>query len=179
MAEAKTAADGRFNPGWSRKFLLGKTPLKPDYHDVHGLSATMSANAQMFKVSGHGLTTVTFAGTDVCTQANRLFMYFPLAGPGGRLGVHPVALKGRLPVQIPALAVGAIIVDFELDPFDETKVYIASDDSKIRVFSSAREGFEGDRSDSSSVLSGKFRFRRVFGALAHFVLRRPQDGPNH
>lgn len=39
-----------FNPGWSRKFLKGKTPLKPDYHDVHGLSATLGADVQMLKV---------------------------------------------------------------------------------------------------------------------------------
>lgn len=89
------------------------------------------------------------------SQANRLFMYFPLAGPGGRLGVHPVAAKGRLPTQIPSLAVGATIVDFELDPFDETRVFIASDDSKIRVFASPREGFEGDRGDALMVLSGE------------------------
>lgn len=40
----------RFNPGWSRSFLLGKTPLKPDYFDVHDLSVTMSADVELLKV---------------------------------------------------------------------------------------------------------------------------------
>lgn len=40
-----------FNPSWSRKFLTGKTPLNPDYQDMHGLSATMGADVQMLKVN--------------------------------------------------------------------------------------------------------------------------------
>lgn len=40
-----------FNPRWSRKFLIGKTPLKPDYSGLHSLSATMSAGCEMLKVS--------------------------------------------------------------------------------------------------------------------------------
>lgn len=39
------------NPSWSRKFLAGKTSLKPDYYDLHGLSTTMGADVQMIKVS--------------------------------------------------------------------------------------------------------------------------------
>jgi coronin-7 len=42
---------GPFNPSWSRKFLTGKTPLKPDYYDLHGLSTTMGADVQLIKVS--------------------------------------------------------------------------------------------------------------------------------
>ncbi|KAM0787874.1 hypothetical protein ACM66B_003925 [Microbotryomycetes sp. NB124-2] len=119
---------------WSRKFLEGKTPLRPDYHDVHGLSSTMSPDVQMFK-------------------ANRSFFLFPLAGPGGRLGVHAVSAKGRLPTNIPALVCGATIVSFELDPFDEQRVFVACDDSKVRVFELPQDGFEGDLDGATSVLS--------------------------
>lgn len=47
---APAPSTGPYNPTWSRKFLLGRTPLKPDYHDVHGLSATMSADVGLLKV---------------------------------------------------------------------------------------------------------------------------------
>ncbi|KAK4705031.1 coronin-7, partial [Phenoliferia sp. Uapishka_3] len=123
-----------FNPGWSRKFLAGKTALKPDYHDVHGLATSMGADTQMLK-------------------ANQLYFFFPLAGAGGRLGVHPVAAKGRLPTLIPSLVCGAGIVDFELDPFDPRRVFVASDDSKIRVFRIPEEGLEADHCEVELTLS--------------------------
>ncbi|GAA5860495.1 hypothetical protein JCM1840_000276 [Sporobolomyces johnsonii] len=109
------SAKESFNPGWSRKFLAGKTPLKPDYFDVHDLSVTMSADVQLLK-------------------ANWMYLFFPLGGPGGRLAVHPLASKGRFPTHIPALVCGASIVNFEIDPFDPTRVFIACDDDAIRIF---------------------------------------------
>ncbi|KAK4053254.1 hypothetical protein OIO90_004028 [Microbotryomycetes sp. JL221] len=116
----------RYNSAWSRKFLAGKTPLKPDYHDVHGLSATMSPDVEMFK-------------------ANRLYFFFPLGGPGGRLAVHAVAARGRLPADIPALVCGATIMSFELDPFVQSRVFVACDDSKVRMFELPTSGNpEGD-----------------------------------
>lgn len=39
-----------FNPKWSRHFLAGKTPLKPDYFDVHDVSSTMSNDVQLLQV---------------------------------------------------------------------------------------------------------------------------------
>ncbi|KAK4048001.1 hypothetical protein OIV83_005035 [Microbotryomycetes sp. JL201] len=135
---------------WSRKFLEGKTPLKPDYHDVHGLSSTMSPDAPMFK-------------------ANRSFFFFPLAGPGGRLGVHPVAAKGRLPTNIPALVCGATIVNFELDPFNEHRVFVGCDDSKVRVFEGSQNGFEGDTDSATLLLTGKHdtKMDRINALLPH------------
>ena len=41
-----------FNPKWSRHFLAGKTPLKPDYFDVHDVSSTMSNDVQLLQVRG-------------------------------------------------------------------------------------------------------------------------------
>ncbi|KAL8287521.1 hypothetical protein RQP46_003379 [Phenoliferia psychrophenolica] len=133
-ASPPAAAGATFNAGWSRKTLIGKTALKPDYHDVHGLSASMGADTQMLK-------------------ANHLHFFFPLAGAGGRLGVHPLAAKGRLPTLIPSLVCGAGIVDFELDPFDPLRVFVASDDSKIRVFVLPKEGLEADFGETVMTLS--------------------------
>lgn len=81
-------------------------------------------------------------------------MFFPLSGAGGRLAVHPVASTGRLPTSIPSLVCGANIVDFELDPFDCTRVAVASDDSKIRVFKVPVGGLETDSDDVLETLHG-------------------------
>ncbi|SGY44572.1 BQ5605_C001g00176 [Microbotryum silenes-dioicae] len=121
------------NVKWSRAYLLGKTPMKPTYHDVHGLNATVSADTQMLK-------------------ANSLYMFFPLSGAGGRLGVHPLATSGRLPTNMPSLVCGAPIISFELDPFDPRRVFIASDDSKIRVFELPECGLEADCGEIATVL---------------------------
>ncbi|GAA6016484.1 hypothetical protein JCM11491_002336 [Sporobolomyces phaffii] len=133
QASTSSSTKAPFNPGWSRNFLLGKTPLKPDYYDVHDLSVTMSADVELLK-------------------ANSQFFFFPLAGPGGRLAVHPVAAKGRLPVHIPGLVSGSTIVNFELDPFDPTKVFVACDDDAVRVFNVPAGGIEGDYSQVATVL---------------------------
>ncbi|GAA5824139.1 hypothetical protein JCM11251_001537 [Rhodosporidiobolus azoricus] len=110
-----------FNPGWSRKFLTGKTSLKPDYFDVKDLSATMGNDVQLLK-------------------ATSLYLLYPLSGPGGRIAVHPLSQKGRLPTHPPALQSGATVVDFEVDPFLPTRVFVAGDDGAVRVFELPGEG---------------------------------------
>ncbi|GAA5824548.1 hypothetical protein JCM5353_007239 [Sporobolomyces roseus] len=132
-ATSNGSSQAPFNPGWSRNFLLGKTPLKPDYYDVHDLSVTMSADVELLK-------------------ANSRAFFFPLSGPGGRLAVHPLASKGRLPVHIPALVCGSNIVNFELDPFDSSKVFVACDDDAVRAFKVPEEGIEEDHSEVAVTL---------------------------
>lgn len=39
------------HPHWSRSFLAGKTALKPDYDDLHGVAMTMNAAVQLLKVT--------------------------------------------------------------------------------------------------------------------------------
>lgn len=126
---------------WSRSFLAGKTHLKPDYEDVHNISNTTSASVQLLK-------------------ANMKYLFYPLSGPGGRLAYHQVEKKGRLPVHIQCITSGHDIVDFALDPFEESRVFIAGSDGKIRVFQ-VKEGSSGegeDLSEASAVLDGKFLF---------------------
>lgn len=123
---------------WSRSFLAGKTHLKPEYEDVHNISNTIRASVQLLK-------------------ANMKYLFYPLSGPGGRLGYHPVEKKGRLPVQIPCITSGHDIVDFDLDPFKDEKVFIAGSDGKIRVFEVKEEGESTDQllSEASINLDGK------------------------
>ncbi|GAA5851099.1 hypothetical protein JCM8547_004132 [Rhodosporidiobolus lusitaniae] len=112
---ASSHSKGPFNTGWSRKYLTGKTPLKPDYFDVKDLSATTGNDVQLLK-------------------ATPLYLFYPLSGPGGRLAVHPVTRKRRLPFPPRGLQNGATIVEFATSPFNPRKVFIAGDDGVVKVF---------------------------------------------
>lgn len=92
-------------------------------------------------------------------QASPLYFFFPLSGPGGRLAVHPISAVGRLPTLIPALVSGATVVEFELDPFDPTRVFVAADDSRVRVFElpSDGKGLAEDTTEVVKVLEGALR----------------------
>ncbi|GAA5978078.1 hypothetical protein JCM11641_006621 [Rhodosporidiobolus odoratus] len=151
LASPKAPSPGEpFNPGWSRKFLTGKTPLKPDYFDIKDLSATTSAEVVLLK-------------------ATPTYLLYPLSGPGGRLAIHPLSRKGRLPTHPPALQTGATVVDFELDPFGGEKVFVAGDDGNVRVFELPKEVGEGWEEEVNG-LNGKVlsdpRMDRI-NALAH------------
>jgi coronin-7 len=120
---------------WSRTFLGGKTALKPEYDDVHGVATTMGAAVQLLK-------------------SNTEYLFYPMSGPGGRLAVHALSDKGRLPTHPPTLACGSDIVDFVLDPFDARTVYIACSDAKIRIFN-VPDTLDGDFGEPNAVLGGK------------------------
>ncbi|BGP70329.1 hypothetical protein NBRC10513v2_003688 [Rhodotorula toruloides] len=115
IRSSATLGDSMKPDAWSRKFLAGKTSLKPDYFDVHDLSSTMGNDVQLLKASS-------------------LYFFYPLAGPGGRLAFHPLARKGRLPVHPSCVSIGGTITDFAVDPFDSNRLFVAGDDSSIRVF---------------------------------------------
>jgi coronin-7 len=85
-------------------------------------------------------------------KASDEYFFYPLAGPGGRLAVHSVAQKGRLPTHAPSLACGSDIVDFAFDPFDGKRVYIACADAKIRTFY-VPERLEGDYGEAAESLN--------------------------
>lgn len=103
------------NTRWSRRFLAGNSPAIPDYQNLSGLDTGTSPDARML-------------------VANSRFLLFPMSGPGGRLGVHPISSKGRMPTLIPCLAGPSRLVDFALDPFDEHHAVTASEDGKLRVW---------------------------------------------
>lgn len=121
---------------WSRSFLAGKTHLKPEYEDVHNISNTTSASVQLLK-------------------ANMKYFFYPLSGPGGRLGYHPIEQKGRLPVKIPCITSGHDIVDFALDPFNEDRVFVAGSDGQVRVFEVKKTSEGEGQTKATVVLDGK------------------------
>lgn len=136
LSRSATQASASDAPArWSRKFLSGKTPLKTDYDDLHNLSSTFSPDRSLIR-------------------ASKTFFFFPLGGPGGRLGMHKVADKQRLPFAVPHLTSGATIVDFAADPFDDSKVFVAADDGKIRAFELPRGDLDLEGSEPVLVLEG-------------------------
>ncbi|GJN89289.1 hypothetical protein Rhopal_002269-T1 [Rhodotorula paludigena] len=141
-----------FNPGWSRKFLAGTTPLKPEFYDVHDLSSTMGNDVQLLK-------------------ASPTYLFYPLAGPGGRIAYHPLSRPGRLPVHPSTLAIGGTVVEFAVDPFDGgSRAFVAGDDGAVRVFELPREtqGWtEGEeRNEAARVLTDP-KMDRISELLPH------------
>ncbi|PWN51165.1 DUF1900-domain-containing protein [Violaceomyces palustris] len=102
-------------PPWSRRFLAGNTPLQAAYQNLTNIDVGMAPDSRMI-------------------VANSKYLLFPLAGPGGRLGVHPVSELGRMPTLIPCFSAPSKLVDFAVDPFDERRVVTAHDDGSLRVW---------------------------------------------
>lgn len=119
---------------WSRKFVNGQTSLRADYEDLRNLSSTFPPDREMIK----------------CTSS---FFLVPIGGPGGKLGVHFLAQKGRLPTQLSALINGSNISAFEVDQLDPQRVYIAGEDGKVKIFRVPEAQWEEDLSDAELVLS--------------------------
>jgi hypothetical protein len=127
-----------FNPGWSRKFLAGKSPLIPSYDQIPSLS-TLHQDSQIL-------------------AATPDLVFFPVQGPGGRIGVHPLKKKGRMQVGGEGYLSGGVeITDFAVEPFKRergTRVALAGEDGVIRVWSVGENGVEGS-TEPEHVLKGE------------------------
>ncbi|RLU25079.1 hypothetical protein DMN91_003171, partial [Ooceraea biroi] len=65
----------------------------------------------------------------------------PLSGPGGKIAVLELKKTGRLPDGVmPALVHGAIVMDFQWDPFDNQRLAVACDDGMIRLWEIPESG---------------------------------------
>lgn len=116
-----------FNPGWSRKFLAAKSPLIPSYDQIPSLS-TLHQDSQILAATPN-------------------LVFFPLQGPGGRIGVHSLKKKGRMPVGGEGYLSGGVeVTDFAVEPFTReqgTRVASAGEDGVVRVWSVGNDGTEG------------------------------------
>lgn len=130
-----SAAKDRYNPGWSRKYMAGKSPLKPTYDQVPSL-ATLHQDSLVLRVTPH-------------------LALFPIQGPGGRLCVHPLSKKGRIPVGgVGYLSGGVGIADFDADPFGDL-VVLAGEDGVLRGWNVGPEGIEGAGPEPAKVVRGE------------------------
>ncbi|OCF72031.1 actin cross-linking [Kwoniella mangroviensis CBS 8886] len=132
---AQIQTSERFNPNWSRKFLAGKSPLIPTYDSLPSLSS-LHQDSKILKAHAH-------------------LAFFPIQGTGGRLNVHPLARKGRLPVGGEGyLSAGVEIVDFDVE-LGGDRVVIAGEDGVVRVWKVGKEGVNGVGPEPEQFLKGK------------------------
>lgn len=139
-AEESGKPEPRYNPNWSRKFLTGKSPLNPTYDQIPPLS-TLHQDSSIFK------TTPRLA-------------FFPIQGPGGRIGVHPLAKKGRMVVGGEGyLSGGTEVADFAVDPFargdGSARIVLAGEDGVIRAWSVGKDGVKGAGPEPDLVIKGE------------------------
>lgn len=124
--EKPTSVDKpRYNPSWSRKFMGARSPLNPTYDQLPSI-ATLHQDSCVLHIT------------------NRLAL-FPIQGPGGRVCVHPLAQKGRVPDGGKGfLSGGAGLTDFAaFSGADEDTVVLAGDDGALRVWKVGKDGIEG------------------------------------
>ena len=137
-----TPSSKPFNPGWSRKFLAGKSPLIPSYDQIPSLS-TLHQDSQIL-------------------AATPDLVFFPIQGPGGRIGVHPLKKKGRMQVGGEGYLSGGVeVTDFAVEPFKRdqgVRIALAGEDGIIRVWSIDENGVNGTM-EPGHVLKGEFGLR--------------------
>ncbi|KDN38864.1 DUF1900-domain-containing protein [Tilletiaria anomala UBC 951] len=102
-------------PHWSRRFLAGSTPLIPAHQNLSAFDTTISPDKRAFDV-------------------NCLYLFYPVSSPGGRIGFHPLAAQGRMPLSPPSIRCNSKFIDFALDPFNPLCLLTASDDGKVRIW---------------------------------------------
>ena len=131
-----------YNPNYSRKFLSGKAPLNPAYDSLPPIS-TLHPDSLLLHFSEH-------------------LLFFPVQGPGGRLGVHPLSKKGRMVTGGEGyLTSGSEIVCYAVDPFTgqngagDSRVAVACEDDVIRVWTVGKEGISGAGPDPATVIKGE------------------------
>ena len=97
----------------------------------------------------------------------------PLAGSGGLIAVFEMSNPSRLPdTGVPALQNGCAVMDFVWDPFDNSRLCVACDDAKIRVWQIPAGGLQETLTDCQGIIpahSEKIYFIR-FHPLAKDVL---------
>lgn len=124
----------RYNPGWSRKFLAGKTPLIPTYDAVPPLSS-LHQDSIIFKINAN-------------------LAFFPVQGPGGRLGVHPLKKKGRMVNGGEGYLSGGVeIADVDIEPFGQ-RVAIAGEDGLVRIWTVGEDGIQGVGPEAEQIIKG-------------------------
>lgn len=133
---AAAPSGDRYNPGWSRKYVAGKSPLNPTYDQVPAV-VTLHQDSVVLRTTPH-------------------LALFPIQGPGGRICVHPLSKKGRLPVGgVGYLSGGVGLADFAADPFG-SGVVLAGEDGVLRVWSVGPEGVEGPGPEPEKTVRGEW-----------------------
>ncbi|XP_069131157.1 coronin-7-like [Argopecten irradians] len=149
---AKVFSTGRLS---KYKYLKGRIEHK-DYHivNIRKLSTTIPGESDMF-------------------AANRTRCVVPIEGSGGLLQVHELSNPGRLEDSgLPVLQHKSKVTDYVWDPFDDSRLVVACDDTKIWVWNIPEGGLKETLTEASQYLQGhmeKIYFVR-FHPLAKDIL---------
>ena len=124
-------------PRWSRNFLSGSSPLLPAYDNLSCLSTSHPPDSLLL-------------------QATDRYIFFPISGAGGRIAVHPVENKGRLPLQadFPCVSNGSEVVDFVVEEGESARLVTAGEDGVVKVWV-IPEGLEGSLSEPELTIHRK------------------------
>eukprot|EP01137_Pigoraptor_chileana_P029063 Opistho-2@13765 len=87
-------------------------------------------------------------------EANSKYVAIPLSGPGGQVCVLPLAPNPRVGNSPPVLQNGSAVLDFALDPFDDSVVVVACEDSSLRVWRIPEGGLKETISEPILRISG-------------------------
>lgn len=151
-----------FNPTWSRKFLSAKSPLHPTYDQIPS-PATLHQDSLVLK----------------CTPT---LAFFPVQGPGGRLGAHPLKRKGRVVLGGEGhLSGGMELADFAVEMFsgrDGSRVALAGDDGVIRLWRIGEDGIQGAGPEPEAVLKGMFSIVDSCSRMQAMVSTRLLNSPS-
>jgi WD40 repeat protein len=108
--------------------------LNPTYDSIPALSS-LHQDSHIFKVTAN-------------------LAFFPVQGPGGRLGVHPLKKKGRMATGGEGYLSGGVeIADFDIEPFGN-RVAIGGEDGIIRIWSVGEDGIRGVGPEAEQVVKG-------------------------
>ena len=98
------------------KHLKGDVIIKGRMENLKNLSRTVPAESDFF-------------------HANAERVAVPLTGPGGKIAVFETRKTGRIPDGVtPVLINGCNVMDFGFDPFDGSRLAVACDDGRVRVW---------------------------------------------
>ncbi len=114
-AAAKAPLSSSERPHWSRRFLAGSTPLIAAHQNLSALDTSTSPDARAFEVTPS-------------------YLFYPVAGPGGRIGFHPLAAHGRMPLSPPSIRSTSRFIEFVANPFDELSLLTASEDGMVKYW---------------------------------------------
>lgn len=143
---AKSTSISPLAPRWSRNFLTGSSPLLPAHDNLECLSSSLPADSLLL-------------------QTTTKFFFFPISGPGGRIAVHPLAEKGRFPLQskFPNVSNGSDVVDFVTEEGEDGRLITAGEDGVVKVWKLPEDGVKGTLTEPQLMIHGESGALRLKG----------------
>ena len=128
------------------KHLKGETVMKNSFNNLKNLSKNVPAESNFFKANPDRIV-VPLAGMFFKKRfkitLRRILIFFSSfnIGPGGKLAIFETKKPGRIPDGVtPVLINGTTVLDFDFDPFDNSRIAASCDDGTIRIWIIPEEG---------------------------------------